>query len=94
MVSVTGTAVSAMWGAAAVLAAGVTNTFGAAALELLPIILGIGGRPTRPAASQFPNASNRRGIMAVIFSVKSVSTLSATCLSTIYGICATLSLSS
>jgi hypothetical protein len=42
----TGPAVSAMWGTATVLAAGVTNTFGAAALELLPIILGIRGRPT------------------------------------------------
>jgi hypothetical protein len=54
--------------AAAVLAAGGTNTFGAAVLaaggtfgtaaffELLPIMLGIGGAPTQPAASQLPSA--------------------------------------
>jgi hypothetical protein len=42
---------------AAVLAAGGTNTFGAATLfELLLIMLGIGGGPTRPDASQFPSA--------------------------------------
>jgi hypothetical protein len=40
---------------AAVLAAG--GTFGTVALfELLPTMLGIGGGPTRPVASQLPSA--------------------------------------
>jgi hypothetical protein len=59
---------AALISGAAMLATGVTNmfgavvlaaggTFGAAALfELLPTMLGIGGGPTRPAASQLPSA--------------------------------------
>jgi hypothetical protein len=59
------TGVTNMFGAV-VLAAG--GTFGAAALfELLPM-LGIGGGPTRPAASQLPSASTMVGMKEVIFS--------------------------
>jgi hypothetical protein len=64
---------------AAMLATGVTNTFGTAVLaaghmfgaaalfELLPM-LGIGGGPTRPAASQLPSTSTMVGMNEVIFS--------------------------
>jgi hypothetical protein len=55
--------ITALISGAVMLATGVTNTFGATVLaaggtfgtpalfELLPIMLGIGGSPTRPAAS-------------------------------------------
>jgi hypothetical protein len=58
---------AALISGATMLAMGVTNTFGAAVLavggtfgaavlfELLPIMLGIGGSPTRPVASQLPS---------------------------------------
>jgi hypothetical protein len=66
--------------AAAVLAAGGTNTFAASVLaaggtfgaavlfEFLPIMLGIGGGPTRPAASQLLSTSTMVGMKEVIFS--------------------------
>jgi hypothetical protein len=59
---------AALISSAALLATGVTNTFGAAMLvaggtfdaaalfELLPTMLGIGGGPTQHAASQLPSA--------------------------------------